>query len=85
MPGPGMDIIGDEEKKALMEVIESGYLFRYGDLSDSRFKAKVWNLEQDFAKKFGTNHALAVSSGTTALLTALWTLGIGPGDEVIVP
>ena len=85
MPGPGMDIIGDEEKKALMEVIESGYLFRYGDLSDPRFKAKVWNLEQDFAKKFGTNHALAVSSGTTALLTALWTLGIGPGDEVIVP
>lgn len=85
MPGPGMDIIGDEEKKALMEVIESGYLFRYGDLSDSRFKAKVWNLEQDFAKKLGTNHALAVSSGTTALLTALWTLGIGPGDEVIVP
>ena len=80
-----MDIIGDEEKKALMEVIESGYLFRYGDLSDSRFKAKVWNLEQDFAKQFGTNHALAVSSGTTALLTALWTLGIGPGDEVIVP
>jgi dTDP-4-amino-4,6-dideoxygalactose transaminase len=85
MPGPGMDIIGDEEKKALMEVIESGYLFRYGDLSDPRFKAKVWNLEQDFAKKFGSNHALAVSSGTTALLTALWTLGIGPGDEVIVP
>jgi dTDP-4-amino-4,6-dideoxygalactose transaminase len=68
-----------------MEVIESGYLFRYGDLSDPRFKAKVWNLEQDFAKKFGSNHALAVSSGTTALLTALWTLGIGPGDEVIVP
>ncbi len=85
MPGPGMDIIGDEEKKALMEVIESGYLYRYGDLSDPKFKAKVWNLEQDFAKKIGSKHALAVSSGTTALLTALWTLGIGPGDEVIIP
>jgi len=85
MPGPGMDIIGDEEKKALMEVIESGYLYRYGDLTDSSFKAKVWNLEQDFAKKVGSKYALAVSSGTTALLTALWTLGIGPGDEVIVP
>lgn len=85
MPGPGMDIIGDEEKKALMEVIESGYLYRYGDLSDPKFKAKVWNLEQDFAKKIGSKHALAVSSGTTAILTALWTLGIGPGDEVIVP
>ena len=45
-----MDIIGEEEKEALMEVIESGYLYRYGDLSDPRFKAKVWNLEKDFAK-----------------------------------
>jgi dTDP-4-amino-4,6-dideoxygalactose transaminase len=85
MPGPGMDIIGDEEKKALLEVIESGYLYRYGDLSDPKFKAKVWNLEQDFAKKIRSKFALAVTSGTTALLTALWTLGIGPGDEVIVP
>jgi dTDP-4-amino-4,6-dideoxygalactose transaminase len=80
-----MDIIGDEEKQALLEVIESGYLYRYGDLSDPKFKAKVWNLEQDFAKKIGSKFALAVTSGTTALLTALWTLGIGPGDEVIVP
>ncbi|MHA1489293.1 MAG: DegT/DnrJ/EryC1/StrS family aminotransferase [Promethearchaeota archaeon] len=85
MPGPGMDIIGDEEKEALMEVIESGYLFRYGDLSNPKFKAKTWNLEKDFAKAMGTKYALAVSSGSSALLTALWALGIGPGDEVIVP
>ncbi|TFG07555.1 MAG: DegT/DnrJ/EryC1/StrS family aminotransferase [Promethearchaeota archaeon] len=85
MPGPGMDIIGKEEKEELMEIIESGHLFRYGDLSDPNFKAKTWNLEQDFAKKFGVKHALAVSSGSTALLTTLWALGIGPGDEVIVP
>lgn len=85
MPGPGMDIIGEEEKRELLEVIESGYLYRYGDLSDPNFMAKVWNLERDFAAKMGSKHALAVSSGTTALLTALWALGIGPGDEVIVP
>ncbi|GAI83906.1 unnamed protein product, partial [marine sediment metagenome] len=85
MPGPGMDIIGEEEKQALLEVIESGYLYRYGDLKDPNFKAKVWNLEQDFAKYIGTNYALAVTSGTTALLTALWAMKIGPGDEVIVP
>lgn len=85
MPGPGMELIGEEEKKALMDVIESGYLYRYGDLSDPKFKAKVWNLERDFASKIGSKHALAVNSGTTALLTALWSLGIGPGDEVIVP
>lgn len=85
MPGPGMDIIGDEEKRALIEVIESGYLYRYGNLNDPNFKAKVWNLERKFAKKIGTEYALAVNSGTSALLTSLWALGIGPGDEVIVP
>lgn len=85
MPGPGMDIIGKEEKEALLEVIESGYLFRYGDLQNPKFKAKVWTLEQDFAQYTGAGYALAVSSGTTALLTALLTLKIGPGDEVIVP
>jgi dTDP-4-amino-4,6-dideoxygalactose transaminase len=80
-----MDLIGEEEKKALMEVIEAGYLFRYGDLSNPRFKAKVWNLEREFANKIGSKYGLAVTSGTTALLTALWSLGIGPGNEVIVP
>jgi dTDP-4-amino-4,6-dideoxygalactose transaminase len=85
MPGPGMDIIGKEEKEALMEVIEAGYLSRYGDFSNPKFKAKVWNLEIEFAKKMGAKYALAVNSGTTALLTSLWALGIGPGDEVIVP
>ena len=85
MPGPGMDIIGKEEKEALLEVIESGYLYRYGDLQSPKFKAKVWNLEQNFAKYTNTKYALAVNSGTSALLTALWALKIGPGDEVIVP
>jgi len=80
-----MQLIGKEEKEELLEVIESGYLYRYGDISDPQFKAKVWNLEENFAKYTGSNHALAVNSGTSALLTALWALGIGPGDEVIVP
>jgi len=80
-----MDLIGKEGKDALLEVIESGYLYRYGDLSDPNFKAMVWNLEKEFANYVGPKHALAVTSGTTALLTALWALNIGPGDEVIVP
>ena len=40
MAGPGSYIIGEEEKKALLEVVEAGYLFRYGDKKDPQFLAK---------------------------------------------
>jgi dTDP-4-amino-4,6-dideoxygalactose transaminase len=85
MPGPGAYLIGDEEKKALMEVIETGYLFRYGDKSDPKFLAKVWRLEQEVSKYLGIPYTVAVNSGTMALWIALGAIGIGPGDEVIVP
>ena len=85
MAGPGSYFIGEEEKKEVLEVIESGNLFRYGDRSDPTFKAKVWTLEEEIAKYAGVNHCLAVNSGTMALVTALAALGVGPGDEVIVP
>ena len=85
MPGPGMELIGEEEKKELLEVIESGYLFRYGSDDNPNFKAKVYSLETEFAKLSEVRYAVAVNSGTTALLVALGGLGIGPGDEVIVP
>ncbi len=85
MPGPGAYLIGDEEKKALLEVIETGYLFRYGDKSDPKFLAKVWQLEQEVSKYLGIPYTVAVNSGTMALWIALGAVGIGPGDEVIVP
>ena len=85
MPGPGMELIGEEEKRELLEVIESGYLFRYGSPDNPAFKAKVYQLEQDVATLLGVPYTVAVNSGTTALLVALGGLGIGPGDEVIVP
>jgi len=85
MPGPGMELIGEEEKKEVMEVLESGYLFRYGREDDPRFKGKVWSLERQVAAMSGAKHAVAVNSGTTALLVAMGGLGVGPGDEVIVP
>lgn len=85
MPGPGMELIGEEEKQALLEVIESGYLFRYGSPDNPAFKAKVYTLEQEIAKHVGVHYGVAVNSGTTALLVALTGLGIGAGDEVIVP
>ena len=85
MPGPGMELIGEEEKQALLEVIEAGYLFRYGSPDDPAFKARVYQLEQDVARLVGVRYGVAVNSGTTALLVALSGLGVGPGDEVIVP
>jgi dTDP-4-amino-4,6-dideoxygalactose transaminase len=46
---------------------------------------KVAELERGFARAIETRHALAVTSGTAALIVGLAALGIGPGDEVIVP
>ena len=85
MPGPGMEWIGEEEKKAVLEVIESGYLSRYGEEDNAKFLAKVYQLEQEFARRSGVKYGVAVNSGTSALLAALAALGVGPGDEVIVP
>ncbi len=85
MPGPGFEWIGKEEEKEVLEVLRSRWMFRYGDEKDPAFKRKVKTLEEMVEKGFGTRHALAVTSGTAALITALSALGIGPGDEVIVP
>lgn len=85
MAGPGSYIIGEEEKKALLEVVEAGYLFRYGDRKDPQFLAKVWQLEREVGAYFDIPHTVACNSGTTALWIALSALGVGPGDEVIVP
>src|SRR6266571_5361351 len=89
MPGPGMELIGEEEIQEVMEVMRGGYLFRYGislgSQVDPRFKGKVYQVEREIAEYCGSKYAVAVNSGTSALLTALSGLGIGPGDEVIVP
>ena len=89
MPGPGMDLIGEEEIQEVLEVLRGGYLYRYGislgDEVDPRFKGKVYQVEQEVAKMSQVRHGVAVNSGTSALLTAMVALGIGPGDEVIVP
>lgn len=85
MPGPGFEWIGKEEEKEVLEVLRERWLFRYGDEKDPAFKRKVKALEEMVEQRFGAKHALAVTSGTAALITALSALGIGPGDEVIVP
>jgi perosamine synthetase len=67
-------LLGDEEKQAILEVIDSGQLAQ---------GARVAAFEEAFADLCGVKHAVATSSGTTALQTAILVHGIGPGDEVI--
>jgi dTDP-4-amino-4,6-dideoxygalactose transaminase len=67
-------LIGEEEKAAVLRVLESGNLAQ---------GARVAELEQLFAAWLGVEHAVATSSGTTALHLALLAHDIGPGDEVI--
>ena len=68
--------LGEEELAAIAEVLESGQL---------TMGPKVAEFEAGLAEVCGVEHAVAVSSGTAALHLAVLALGIGPGDEVIVP
>ena len=85
MPGPGMDLIGDEEIAEVVSLLKSGYLLRYGKENSPHFQAKVFTLERKIAELCKVNYAVGVNSGTSALLVGLLGLGVGPGDEVIVP
>ena len=85
MPGPGAYWFGEEEMEAVVEVMKSGYLFRYGSENDPKFLHKVSNLEKEFARYSGVKFALATSSGTSSLLASALALGLKPGDEIIVP
>jgi len=69
-------LLGQEEQEAIREVLESGVLTQ-GE--------KVRLFEKKFADFIGVKHAVAVSNGTSALDTALKTLKVGPGDEVVTP
>jgi dTDP-4-amino-4,6-dideoxygalactose transaminase len=72
--------IGQEEIDELIKVIQRKKLFRVNDCYQ-----EVVNFEKELAYKCGVKYALCVSGGTAALTCALVGLGIGPGDEVLVP
>ena len=78
----GADYYGDSEQQELLDVVRSKSSFRwYGPGKP----VKVLNFEREFARHQGTRFALAVTSGTAALHSAIAALEVGPGDEVILP
>jgi 8-amino-3,8-dideoxy-alpha-D-manno-octulosonate transaminase len=80
---PGFEVFGEEEKKQVLDVFDTGVLFRYEFDQQRQGVYKVREFEHAFASYTGTAHAQAVTSGTAALKVALIALGIGEGDEVI--
>jgi len=85
MPGPGAFLVGDEERREVEEILESGYLSRYGSLDNPNFKRKVAKLEEEFATIVGVKHCLALNGGTGAIMASLAALDIKPGAEIIMP
>src|SRR5690606_90012 len=73
---PAKPHIGEDEIEAAVSVLRSGQVVQ---------GPQVAAFEEEFTKVSGTTHCVAVNSGTSALQLALLGMGIGPGDEVIVP
>lgn len=82
---PGFEFFGEEERKEVNDVLETGILMRYGFDGPRKGIWKSKELEAAICKTFGTGYAQLTSSGTAALTTAMAALGIGVGDEVIMP
>ena len=84
---PGGLEVGEREAQAVKRVIDSKRLIRfYGpDDPDDPGTSEVEELEKEFAARIGTEYALGLTSCTASLICGLAALGVGPGDEVIVP
>jgi 8-amino-3,8-dideoxy-alpha-D-manno-octulosonate transaminase len=78
----GPQEIGEEEIALVTEALRSRRLFRFNRAEDDSY---VGRFERAFGACTGTTHALAVNSGTSALICGLVGLGVSSGDEVIVP
>ncbi|MDA4113712.1 MAG: DegT/DnrJ/EryC1/StrS family aminotransferase [Thaumarchaeota archaeon] len=79
---PGAGYVGKEEIDAVVSILKAKSMYRfYGP----NFQNVTGQFEQDLTGYFGRKYALALTSGTAALHTVLVGMGIGPGDEVIIP
>lgn len=83
---PQHKTVGEEEKRLVCEVIDSGILSNYLGASHENFMGGkyVRQCEATWANYFASSHALAFNSNTSGLIAAVGAVGVGPGDEVIV-
>jgi dTDP-4-amino-4,6-dideoxygalactose transaminase len=79
---PGVHYYSTEEEEAVLRVIQSKSPFRY---YGAAFLEEANHLEDEFRERLGRQYAQVVSSGTNGLAAAMAALGIGPGQEVLVP
>lgn len=82
---PGFELFGPEERKEVNDVLETGIMMRYGFDGPRKGIWKAKELETLISEKLSCGYTQLVSSGTAALTTAFAALGIGAGDEVIMP
>jgi dTDP-4-amino-4,6-dideoxygalactose transaminase len=86
-PLPGYRSMGDREREAVIRVMDSDCLSGYFGSPGEEFWGgpEVRAFEDAWRERFGVRHAIAVNSATSGLFAAMGAVGIGPGDEVIVP
>ena len=90
---PSWPVFSDNEEQSLLEVLRSGNWWRYshGEAVETKApeagqpRSKVAEFQEAFARFQGARYGIACANGTAALEVALKALGVGPGDEVIVP
>ncbi|MFN8250368.1 MAG: DegT/DnrJ/EryC1/StrS family aminotransferase [Ferruginibacter sp.] len=82
---PGFELWSNLERKHLNDVVQSGVLMRYGFDGNRNGHWKAKELESAINSYFGCKYSQLVSSGTAALTTVMSALGIGYGDEIIMP
>jgi dTDP-4-amino-4,6-dideoxygalactose transaminase len=92
-PFPSWPVFDEREERALLDVLHSGkwWRFSYGEgielkePGEGEPRGKVAEFQDAFARRQGARYGIACANGTAAIEIALKALGIGPGDEVIVP
>ena len=82
---PGFEWFGEEERRQVQDVLDTGVLFRYGFDGARKGHWKAQTFERELSRYLKIKHSHLCSSGTAALNIALAGCGVGAGDEVIVP